>query len=111
MTEGDAMAGGKSARFKQRVFHAGNLLLHGLERLPDDGGAHFTRAQITHLLDLQKVKKGITFGSGYQFGLFPSCQLTRRDPKYAKQIRSTISVHVDMGTLLHIIDNRARRWQ
>jgi len=42
---------------------------------------------------LQEIKKRIGLGGGYQFGSFPTRQLTRRNPQYAKQVRSTVSVH------------------
>jgi hypothetical protein len=43
---------------------------------------------------LQEIEKRIALGGGYQSGFFPRCQLTRREPQYAKQVRLTVSVHV-----------------
>src|SRR5581483_7153954 len=90
--------GGKGSRFEQRIFHSRHLLLHGFQRLPDHRRAHFPCAQVPNLLYLEKVKKRIALACGYQSGLFPSCELTRRKAKYAKQVRSTISIHGCMGT-------------
>ena len=53
MAEGDSLARRECSGFEQRIFHAGNLLLHGIERLPYHRRAHFAGAQITHFLDLQ----------------------------------------------------------
>jgi hypothetical protein len=83
----------KGAGLKQGIVHPCDLFLHGLERLPDDHRAHLAGAQVTNFLDLQEIKKRIGLGGGYQFGSFPTRQLTRRDPQYAKQVRSTVSVH------------------
>jgi hypothetical protein len=107
MPEGDAVSRAKRTGLEQRILHPGYLLLHGLERLPDDRRTHLAGAQITHFLDLQQVKKGITLGDGYQSGLFPSRQLTRREPKYAKQVCSTVSVHGCKGLSFIIIESSA----
>ena len=79
--------------FEQRIFHPGNLLQHGFKRLPDHRGTHLAGAQITHFLDLQEFEERIALGSGHQSGLFPGCQLTRRDPQDAKQIGLSVSIH------------------
>ncbi len=97
------MACRKCSRFEQRILHTSYLLLHGFERLTDYRRAHFSRAQIAYFLNLQQIKKGIALGGGYQSGLFPSCQLTRREPQNANQIRSIVSIHGSKGTLLRII--------
>jgi hypothetical protein len=93
MTESHAVACRKGARLKQGILHAGDLFLHGLKRLPYHGRPYFAGTQIANFLDLQKIKKGILLRGGYQSGFFPTRQLTRREPKYAKQVRSSISVH------------------
>src|SRR5579863_6221723 len=81
MTESHTMPGAKRTRFEQRIFHSRNLLLHGIERAPYHRGPDFASAKITNFLDLYEVKKGIALSGGYQFSFFPSCQLTRREPK------------------------------
>src|SRR2546428_1243590 len=94
MAESDPMmARRKCSRFEQRILHASYLFLHGLERLTNHRRTHFARAQIAYFLNLQPIKKGIALGGGYQSGLFPSCQLTRREPQNANQIRSIVSIH------------------
>src|SRR6516164_4113174 len=93
MAEGDAVSGRKSSGFEERIFHARHLLLHGLQGLPDHGRTDLFRAQVTDFLDLQKIEERIALSGGNQSGLFPTCQLTRREPQNAKQIRSTVSVH------------------
>jgi hypothetical protein len=103
VAESNAMAGAENARLDQRILHPRSLFLHGIKRLPDYRRAHFMSAQVANLLDLQEVKKGIVLGDGYQFGFFPSCQLTRRKPKNPKQICSTVSVHVDKKRSAFII--------
>ena len=102
MAKGDAVAGGESASFEQRVFHPGDLLLHCFKRLADYRRPHFSCAEITNFFYLQEIEKGIALSSGDQFGFFPSSQLARRDPKDAKQIRSTVSVHGNIGALLSL---------
>ena len=87
------MPGRSGPRLEQRIFHARDLLLHGFERLTNDSGTHLLGAQIAHLLDLQQIKKRVAFRDGHQSGLFPTRQLTRREPKYAEQVLSTVSVH------------------
>src|SRR5207253_7146246 len=87
------MACRKSSRFEQRVFHASYLFLHGLERLTDHRWTHFARTKLAYFLDLYQIKKRIALGGGYQSGLFPSCQLTRREPPNANQLRSIVSIH------------------
>jgi hypothetical protein len=93
VAESNAMPGAENARLDQWILHSRSLLLHGIERPPDYRRAHFMSAQVANFLDLQEVKKGIAFGDGYQFGFFPTRQLTRRKPKNPKQICSTVSVH------------------
>jgi hypothetical protein len=93
VAEGDAVPGGEGARLKQRIFHAGNLLLHSLQGLPNDRGTDFSSAQVADFFDLQEIEKGIILGGGNQSGFFPTRQLTRREPQNAKQVRSTVSVH------------------
>src|SRR5256712_11304421 len=94
MAESDPMmACRKCSRFEQRILQTSYLLLHGFERLTNDRWAHFSRAQIAYFLNLQQIKKGIALGGRYQSGLFPSCQLTRREPQNANQIRSIVSIH------------------
>jgi len=93
VAEGDAAAGAKRAGLEQWILHACCLLLHSLKRLPDHRRPNFMSAEVAHLLDLQEIKKGIAFHGGDQSGFFPTCQLTRREPKYPEQICSTVSVH------------------
>ena len=69
------------AGLEQWILHARDLLQHCVERLADYSGPHFSRAKVANLFYLEKVKKGIAFGGGYQSGFFPTRQLTRRDPK------------------------------
>jgi len=103
VAESNAMPGAEDARLDQRILHSCSLFLHRIKRPPDYRRAHFMSAQVANFLDLQEVKKGIAFGDGYQFGFFPSCQLTRRKPKNPKQICSTVSVHVDKKRSAFII--------
>src|SRR5262249_43332117 len=72
---------------------------------------HFLRAQIAHFLDLQKLKERIGVCNGYQFSPFPSCQLTRREPKNPEQICSTVAVHGYRERSAHIILNIRANWQ
>jgi hypothetical protein len=103
VAESNAMPGAEDARLDQRILHSCSLFLHGIKRPPDYRGAHLVSAQVANFLDLQEVKKGVALGGGYQFGFFPSCQLTRRKPKNPKQICSTVSVHVDKKRSAFII--------
>ena len=103
MPKGNPVSGEERARFQQRIFHTRYLLLHRLQGLADDGRAHFLGAQVANFLYLQEIEERITLGGGYQFGLFPTCQLTRREPQNSKQVRSTVSVHGDMGIPSFII--------
>jgi hypothetical protein len=50
-------------------------------------------AEVANFFDLQQVEKGIALSGGYQSGFFPTCQLTRREPKNPEQVCSTIAVH------------------
>jgi hypothetical protein len=93
VTESNAVPSAEGAGLEQRIFHSRSLLLHGLERLADHRGAHFGGAQVSNFFDLQQVKKGIALGGGNQSGFFPTCQLTRREPKNPEQVCSTIAVH------------------
>jgi len=79
--ESYAAAGVKRAGLEQGVLHAGHLLLHRIERLPDHRRAHFAGAQVAHFFDLQEIKKRVDLCGGYKFSLFPGCQLSRREPK------------------------------
>jgi hypothetical protein len=72
---------GKSARLKQRIFHPGNLLLHGPQGVTDHSRTHTLGAQVTKLFDLQEVKKGIEVFNGKQASFFPASQLSRRNAK------------------------------
>src|SRR5713101_3559153 len=104
MTEGDAMMSRSvGAGLEQRILHARDLLQHCVERLADYSGPHFSRAKVANLFYLEKVKKGIAFGGGYQSGFFPTRQLTRRDPKDTQSICSSISVHGCSGSFTFII--------
>src|SRR5271155_1794454 len=93
VTECNAVSGAEGAGLEQWILHSRSLFLHGLERLADHRGAHFGGAQVSNLFDLQQVKKGIALGGGNQSGFFPTCQLTRREPKNPEQVCSTIAVH------------------
>jgi hypothetical protein len=83
MAEGHTMSGGVRARLKKRILHSRNLLLHCLQRLSDYSRTNFARAQITHLLDLEKIKERIGFSNGDQLGLFPCNQLALGEPQNA----------------------------
>ena len=98
-------AGSLMSRFKQRIFHSRSLLLHGIERPPNNRRPDFAGTQVANFLDLQQVKKGIALDGGYQFGFFPSCQLTRREPKYSQQLCTTIAVHGCKGAFDHYYPN------
>src|SRR5215469_4033706 len=93
MPEGDAVPGGCGAGLQQRILHTRHLLLHGFQRLPDDRGPDLLRAQVADFLDLQEVEKRIALRDGHQSGFFPTRQLARREPKYAEQVLSTVTVH------------------
>jgi hypothetical protein len=103
MPKSNPMSGKESTRLQERVLHPRHLLLHRLQGLADRGWAHLLGAQVAYFLDLQEIKKRITLSGGYQFGFFPTRQLTRREPQDAKQVRSTISVHGYMGVATFII--------
>src|SRR3984957_9146468 len=105
MAESHPMPGAKRARLKQWILHSRSLLLHGIERAANDRRFDFAGAQVTNFLDLQQVEKGIALGGGYQFGFFPSCQLTRREPKYSQQLCTTIAVHGCKGAFDHYYPN------
>ena len=93
VTEGNALPGGEGTSLKQWIFHPRNLLQHGFKRLPDDRGPHLAGAQVADFFDLQELKKRIGLGSRHQPSLLPGCQLARRDPQNAKQIRLSVSIH------------------
>ncbi len=98
--EGDPVPVGEGGGFEQGIVHAGDLLLHGLQRLANDGRAHFLGTQVADFFDLQEVKKRVVLSGGHQSSFFPTGQLTRREPQNAKQVGSTVSVHGCMQVLL-----------
>jgi hypothetical protein len=61
--------------------------------LPDHRRANLCGTQIANFFDLEQVKKAIALSGGNQSGFFPTCQLTRREPKNPEQVCSTIAVH------------------
>ena len=85
--------GGEGAGFEQRIFHARNLLEHGLQRFADDGRAHPLGAQVANFFHLQEVDKGIAVRDRDQSGFLPLDQLSRRDAQDANYVRSTVTVH------------------
>jgi len=62
---------------------------------------------VTHFFDLQKVEEGVCLSGGNQSGLFPTRQLTRREPQDAKQIFSPVSVHGYYTVLLSLLCGNA----
>jgi len=93
MAEGDTRFAGECARFEQRIFHSGNLLLHGEQRIANHRGTHTLSAQLTQLSQLQKVKKGIGIRDRYEAGLLPARQLSGTDAKNSQDVRSLVSFH------------------
>src|ERR1035438_1251872 len=93
MPEGDAAAAAIRAGFEQRIFHARNLFLHGLERLADHGGTNPLRAQIANFLDLYEIEKRILVCSRNQSRLLPGLELARNEPKNTEQLGAAISIH------------------
>src|SRR5581483_1791967 len=93
MAEGYPVSGGQRPGLEQRILHARGLFLHSVERLADHRRAYFARAQIAYFFYLEEIEERVLFRGGYQSGSFPTCQLARREPKYTKQVRSTVSVH------------------
>ncbi len=80
MAKRDSMPTIKCTGLKQWILHPCCLFLHSHQGFPDNRGPHFAGTEVSDFLDLQQIEKGIAFRGGYQFGLFPSCQLTRREP-------------------------------
>ncbi len=87
------MSSRESASFEQGIRHSRNLLLHGLERLANNGRAHFAGAQVADFLDLQQIEKGIGLGDGDEASFLPARQLARREAKNPYQIDSIVAVH------------------
>src|ERR1700716_800721 len=52
VAKSDAMAGAEGASLKQWILHSRHLLLHSIERPPDDSRSHLASAQVTNFLDL-----------------------------------------------------------
>ena len=92
MTKRHAVAALVRASFEQGVFHACCLFLHGLKRLPDDGGAHSLGAEIPHFLDLDEIKKGIIFAGAHEARFLPGLKLAGSEPQNALQVCSAITV-------------------
>src|SRR3979490_2776691 len=92
MTESYAVAALIRSRFKQRILHTCNLFLHGLKRLPDDGGAHSLGAEVPHFLDLAEIEKGIIFAGANESRFLPGLKLARSEPQNALQVCSAITV-------------------
>ena len=93
VAKGDAVSALIGAGFEQRILHAGNALLHGLERLADDGRTHALGAQVADFLDLEQFEEGITFRRGHKTSFLPSLELAGSEPENAQQICSAITVH------------------
>src|SRR5712692_1880941 len=79
---------------EQWILHAGNLLLHGFERAPDDGRTNALGAEVAHFLDLHKIEKRIIFAHRDQSRLLPGLKLARKEPKNAHQVGAAVAIHV-----------------
>ena len=73
------LGGGGSARFDQRISHAGSLLLHGFERLANHGGTHAHGTEVADFLDLQQVGEGIGRRGDDNARTLPVRQLARSE--------------------------------
>ncbi len=93
VTKSDAVSAPISARFEQWIFHAGNLFLHGIERLPDHGRPNTLRAEVAHFLDLHQIEKGIIFARRHQSRLLPGLKLARNEPQNAQQVGAAVAIH------------------
>src|SRR5260370_3587668 len=78
---------------EQWILHAGNLLLHGFERAPDDGRTNALGAEVAHFLDLHKIEKRIIFAHRDQSRLLPGLKLARKEPKNAHQVGAAVAIH------------------
>src|SRR3981189_3934569 len=95
MPEGHAMSALIGAGLKQWILHAGNLFLHGFERLPDDGRSNTLGAEVAHFLYLHEIEEGILFARRYQSRLLPGLKLARNEPKNDQQVCAAIATHGD----------------
>ena len=91
--ESNAVSAAIGASFEQRIPHAGNLLLHGFERLPDDGRTNALGAEVAHFLDLHQIEKGILFARRHQSCLLPGLKLARNEPENAQQVCAAVARH------------------
>lgn len=94
MPERQARSVRGDSRLKQRILHAGNLTLHGVDRGPNLAWSNFLGSQLAQLFDLKEVVKGITFRCRDQPRPLPSRELARSDAQNAKNFSSKISFHV-----------------
>ena len=93
MPESDAVSALIGASFEQWILHAGNLFLHGFERLPDDGRTNPLGAEVAHFLDLHQIEERIIFARRYQSRLLPGLKLARNEPENTQQIGAAIAIH------------------
>src|SRR3981189_999163 len=95
MPEGHAMSTLIGAGLEQWILHAGNLFLHGFERLPYDGRPNTLGAEVAHFFDLHEIEEGIVFACRHQSCLLPGLKLARNEPKDAQQVCAAIAIHGD----------------
>jgi hypothetical protein len=79
--------------FEQWIFHAGGLLLHCGQRLPNFDRTHAPRAQVPHFFNLEQIEERVALGGRNKLALLPRHQLVRADAENANQILSSVSVH------------------
>ena len=70
--EGDAMPDGERTGLQQRVFHAGDPGLHGMQRGKDRRAPYALGAKVPNFLGLQQVEEGKGIARCNQAGLLPS---------------------------------------
>src|SRR6266496_1363873 len=85
---------GERTCLKQRIFHAGSLLLHCRQRLLNFRRSHSSCAEVANFLYLQQVKKSVALGGRHQTGLLPDRELPRGQAKNPDQVFPAISIHV-----------------
>src|SRR6266446_8650378 len=93
MPKSDTSSALIGASLEQWILHAGNLLLHGIERAPDDGRTNALGTEVAHFLYLHKIDKRIIFAQRDQPRLLPGLKLARKEPKNAHQVGAAVAIH------------------
>src|SRR5271157_2942939 len=79
VTEGHTRSHIVGTRFQQRIFHAGHLPLHGLQRLANDRRTHPLAEKIANFLDLEEIVPSKNIADGNNAGSLPACELPGGD--------------------------------